>query len=492
MAMPFLSKSRFLAGLQCPLRLWYASYEPSLATEPSPLLKALFDTGHKVGALARERYPGGLLIRENHFHHDDAVRSTVEAMKRPEIPAIFEGAFTFDRIRIRADILERAGDSGWNLVEVKSGTSVKDENIYDVAIQDYVMTGLGFETKQAGILTLNREYVYDGQELNLDALFTFTDLKHQVDDMQHEISVEIRDLKAVLTEEAPPEVEPSRRCRRPYACEFLDHCRKGVPDYWVVELTGIRQDRLDELAIRGILDIQDIPESFDLTALQARIRECVINNAEYVGPDLGATLRQYKHPIHFLDFEAVAPAIPRYANTHPYQTLPFQWSDHILSDDDTLTHREYLCLDDKDPREEVAGTLLESLGKEGTICTYTAFESQIISELANYLPRYREGLQALSGRYRDLYDEIRGGYYHPDFRGSFSIKNVLPVLVPSMSYKALSIREGGQAGLEYLRMIDTETPPEDRERIQKELLEYCRQDTLAMVRIREELLKRAP
>lgn len=432
------------------------------------------------------------MIRENHFHHDDAVQSTVEAMKRPEIPAIFEGAFTFDAIRIRVDILERAGDSRWNLVEVKSGTSVKDENIYDVAIQDYVMAGLGIETKQAGILTLNREYVYDGQELNLEALFTFTDLKHQLDDMQHEISGEIRDLKAMLTEEAPPEIEPSRRCRRPYTCEFLDHCRKAVPDYWVVELTGIRQDRLDELAIRGILDIQDIPESFDLNPLQARIRECVINNAEYMGADLGPTLRQYKHPIHFLDFEAVAPAIPRYANTHPYQTLPFQWSDHILSDDGTLTHREYLCLDDKDPREEVARTLLESLGREGTICTYTTFESQVIAGLANYLPRYGKGLQALSGRYRDLYDEIRGGYYHPDFRGSFSIKNVLPVLVPSMSYTALSIREGGQAGLEYLRMIDTETPPEDRERIQKELLEYCRQDTLAMVRIREELLKRAP
>jgi hypothetical protein len=491
MPIPLLSKSRFLAGLQCPLRLWYASFEPDLASEPSSFQKALFDTGHRVGKLARERYPGGVLITEDHRHHQDAIRSTREALNSPQVSSIFEAAFTFDDIRIRTDILERAGRQLWNLIEVKSGTSVKDENVYDVAIQYYVLHGLGFEVRQAGILNLNREYLYDGRKLDLKELFVFTDLKERVREMQEEIASEIQNLKAMLAQEAPPRIDPSRHCRKPYPCEYFDHCGKGLPDYWVSELSGIRQDRLDELAMKGILDIRDMPESIELSALQARIRECVINNAEWVGADLGTALTDYEHPIHFLDFEAVAPAIPRYANTRPYQMLPFQCSDHILSEDDALTHREYLCVEDKDPREEVARTLLESLGKKGSICTYTAFESQVITDLANHLPQYRDQLDALLERCRDLYDEIRRGYYHPGLHGSFSIKNVLPVLVPSMSYEDLSIQEGGQAGLEYLRMIDPATPPREKETIRRALLEYCRKDTLAMVRIREVLLERA-
>ena len=492
MATPFfLSKSRFLAGLQCPLRLWYLLYEPALASEPSLFQKALFDTGRRIGELARERYAGGVLIGEDHVHHEDAIRSTEEVLKNSRVPAIYEAAFSFDEVRIRTDILERPTGGSWDLIEVKSGTSVRDENVCDVAVQYYVLVGLGLEIGQAGILCLNRGYLYDGEKLDLEALFTFNDLTEQIVARQSEVTGAIRELKAMLRQEAHPAIEPSRHCHRPYACEFFDHCRKRVPDHWVLQLSGIRQERLDELAIRGILDIQDIPQSVDLSALQARIRGCVVNDAEYLGADLGPTLKQYEYPIHFLDFEAVAPAIPRYANTHPYQIMPFQWSDHILSEGGTLTHKAFLCEEDKDPRIEAARTLLESLREEGTICTYTTFENQVISSLADHLPEYRDQLQALLGRCRDLYAEIRMNYYHPEFHGSFSIKNVLPVLVPSMSYADLSIQEGGQAGLEYLRTIDPETPLEERERIRRALLEYSRQDTLAMVRIREELLKRS-
>jgi len=263
-----------------------------------------------------------------------------------------------------------------------------------------------------------------------------------------------------------------------------------MPDHWVVELLGIRQERLDELAVQGITDIQDVPESFDLSMLQTRIRESVVHNSEYIGPELGSTLRECEYPIHFLDFETVAPPIPRYEGTHPFQTLPFQWSDHILTHDGGLTHRGYLCETDHDPREDVARTLLETLGDKGTIWTYTNFESQVISALAEHLARYRNRLQALPDRCRDLYAVIRRDYYHPAFHGSFSIKNVLPVLVPSMSYTGLSIQEGGQAGFAYLRMIDPETPAGEREEIRANLWVYCRQDTLAMVKIREELLER--
>jgi predicted RecB family nuclease len=487
---PLLSKSRFLAGLQCPLRLWYLCNEPEKAAPLSPFQKALFEMGRRIGTLARKRYPGGVLIDHARRGHMEAVRSTKRFLRKPDIPVIFEGAFTWDDVQIRADILERSGDKAWNLIEVKSGTSVKEEYLYDVAIQYHVVTGAGLSVDRAGILCLNGAYVYDGQDLDLESLFRFTDLTEPVREMQDDIRGWVKALKDVARQRTAPAVDPSRHCRRPYVCGFFEHCRKNMPNHWVVELLGIQQERLDELALQGISDIQDVPESFKLSMVQTRIRECVIHNKEYLGPELGPALREAEYPIHFLDFETVAQPIPRYAGTHPFETLPFQWSDHILADDGGLTHQAYLSENDHDPREDVARTLLEALGEKGTIWTYTNFESQVISDLAGRLARYQKQLQALLERCRDLYAVIRRDYYHPGFHGSFSIKNVLPVLVPSMSYGDLSIQEGGQAGFAYLRMIDPETPAAEREEIRAALWAYCRQDTLAMVKIREELLNR--
>jgi len=491
MTKAFLSKSRFLAGLQCPLRLWYGCYEPELASERSPAQKARLETGHKVGELARDRYAGGTLIDEDRDHQKEAVRSTQSAVKSSGIPSIYEGAFACGGVFIRADIVERSGNGAWNLIEVKSGTKVKEENVYDVALQHHVLRGLGFGLEQAGILNLNREYVYDGGEHDLAALFTFTDLMEKVTEMHEEVADRIAELKGILRRTEPPSVDPSRHCHDPYGCEFYDHCRKRMPEHWVLDLWRIQKDQVAQLGRMGISDIHGIPDFFPLSAVQARIRKCVINDTDYAGPELKTKLKERDYPIHFLDFETIAPAIPRYANTSPYQKLPFQWSDHILSREGSLAHREYLCLKDKVPSEEVAQTLLEALGDEGSICTYTTFENQVISHLANHVPRYRSELLALLDRCWDLCDVIRTEYYHPQFHGSFSIKNVLPVLVPSLSYENLPIQDGEQAGVEYLRTIDPETPPVQKERIRRDLLEYCGRDTLAMGEIREELLKRS-
>jgi predicted RecB family nuclease len=201
-------------------------------------------------------------------------------------------------------------------------------------------------------------------------------------------------------------------------------------------------------------------------------------------------LKKVEYPLHFLDFETVAPAIPRYPHTRPFQTVPFQWSDYLLHPDGSLEHREYLCGEDRDPREEFAGTLLDALGEKGTIFIYTAYEKEVAASLAEDLSPYREKLLALQARFRDLYAAVRKHFYHPEFHGSFSLKSVLPALVPAMKYESLAIQEGSLASLEYLRMLAPGTSPGEKERIRKDLLTYCGHDTLGMVTIREELLKR--
>jgi predicted RecB family nuclease len=486
---PLLSKSRFLAGLQCHLRLWYQCYDRDLAPEVSPSQQAVFDTGHEVGRLATRLYPDGVLIEEDHLHHKKAVRSTIKAMQNPAVQAIYEAAFFYDDVRIRADILKRTGNQSWSLLEVKSSTSVKDVYYPDVAVQYYVLGGCGLKISRAGILHINNQYVYDGPRLDLKALFAFKDLTDQVNAMQPEIPARLAALKAMLANSDAPDIKPSRHCSKPYDCEFWDHCTKDMPEFWVFNINGIGQTRLDELAGLGVEKIPDIPDTFPLNEIQNRIRTSVTRQQNFISDELHTELNKMQYPIHFLDFETVAPAIPRYAGTRPYQTIPFQWSDHILDADGRLTHREYLCSEDKDPREEFTHTLRNALETEGSIVIYTSYETGVLNSLIQHFPPYADALQSFIKRFIDLHAIIRNNYYHPKFYGSFSLKNVLPALLPEMTYDKLSIQDGIQAALEYLRMIDSSTSSEEKNRIRKDLLTYCGQDTLAMVKIREVLLK---
>ena len=487
---PMLSKSRFIAGLQCPLRLWYQCYNSELATKPPPSKQALFDMGHEVGRLATSLYTDGVPIEEDYLHHVEAEKSTLKAMSNKNVTAIYEAAFTYNRIRIRVDILERHDVKTWNLIEVKSSTSVKDVYKPDLGIQYYILKGLGIEIFSAGILHINNAYVYDGKQLDLNQLFYFSDFTDETVNRQGEFISQIKELQKILSWETPPNISPSRHCMNPYQCEFWEYCTSDMPEFWVMDLTGMNQKKFDQLTESGIEDISEIPDGFPLSALQERIRKCVANNQEYITPELEDELMGVEYPVQFLDFETFATAIPRYPNTRPYQTIPFQWSNHILFEDGRVKHVEYLSVEDKDPCEEFTTDLLETLGTRGTIFVYASYEKRIVYQLANQLPKFRDQLLDLLNRFKDLYALIRKNYYHPKFYGSFSLKAVLPVLVPSMNHGDLAIPEGSIASLEYLRMLDPATPSDEKAKIKQDLLIYCGYDTLAMVKIRGELLKK--
>lgn len=487
---PSLSKSRFMAGLQCPLRLWYLCYSPQLASPVSPGQEAIFEVGHQVGRLATLLYPGGILIEEAYFQHDKAVESTRKAIEDSDIPAIFEAAFVHEGVRVRVDILERLGAGRWNLIEVKSSTSVKQAYLPDLAVQRYVVQGSGETVQQCGILHLNNQYVFQGGDLELGGLFSFSDLTEQMEALEDEIPLRLDQLREMLSHTSPPDVQPSRLCRTPYVCEFLEHCTREKPEFWIMELSGISQERLDQLGEMNIEDIRDVPPSFPLTSLQTRIRDAVLSGRGYLASELADELQDVQYPVHFLDFETMGPAIPRYADTRPYQALPFQWSDHVLHEDGTIVHLEYLSDRDEDPRKAFAASLLEALGQKGTVFVFTMYEKEVIRQLADFLPQYRDLLLSTVHRFKDLHALVRKHAYHPGFHGSFSLKSILPALVPSMGYEDLAIQDGQHASVAYLRMLDPNTPPEERAEIKRALLAYCANDTLGLVRVREELLKR--
>ena len=488
---PMLSKSRFIAGLQCPLRLWYQCYHSELATKPPPGQQALFDTGHEVGRLATSLYINGVRIEEGYRHHVKAEKSTRNAMSKKNVAAIYEAAFTYDNIRIRVDILERHDATSWNLIEVKSSISVKDVYKPDIGIQYYILKGLGIKISSAGILHINNAYVYDGNRLDLNRLFYFSDLTEETVTRQEDIVSQIKKLQNILSWETPPNILPSKHCMTPYTCEFWEYCTSDMPEYWVMDLIGMTQDKFEQLVGLGIEDISEIPDEFPLSALQKRIKKCIADGQEFIAPELEDELMDVQYPLHFLDFETFASAIPRYPNTRPYQPIPFQWSDHILYEDGRVEHMEYLCVEDKDPCEEFTETLLETLGTGGTIFVYSNYEERMVNQLVDRFVDIRDQLLNLLDRFKDLHALIRKNYYHPEFYGSFSLKQVLPVLVPSMNHGNLNIQEGSLASIEYLRMLDPAIPADERTKIKHDLLTYCGYDTLGMVNIRNELLKRS-
>lgn len=481
-----LSKSKFLSGLQCHKRLYLEIHQRELASKPDEQTQAILDMGTAVGEEARRRFPDGILVKADHLHPTEALKRTAELLGDPSVPAIFEGAFEFDQVLVRVDILERLGQDGWRLLEVKSSTKVKDVHLDDLAIQSYVLAGAGVTLAGVGLMHINNQYVYPGGELDLERLFSLQDLTALVGGRLEVVPERLTTMKAMLAEQSAPAIEPDAHCHQPYDCPFWDHCTKDKPDRWIYHLPG-GERTFQQLAAQGIQTIDEIPAGFKLSILQRRVKD----NAEWVGPRLKAMLQTVQHPVHHLDFETFMPAIPRFPMTRPYQTIPTQWSNHIEIAEGIVQHREYLCLDPKDPREELAVALLESLGREGSICVYSSYERAILKGLAEALPSLRQDLAQVIARLWDLLPVIQEQYYHPQFEGSFSIKSVLPALVPSLGYGDLEIQEGGMAAQHYYRMVFEETDWVEKERLREALLKYCQRDTLAMVELRKTLFSRA-
>jgi hypothetical protein len=485
-----LSKSKFLSGLQCHKRLYLEIYHPELATEPDETTQALLDRGTAIGALARQRFPGGILVEADREHALRALDHTKALLADPRVPAIFEGAFLFDNVFIRVDILERIsagknGDSIWRLIEVKSSSRVKEVHLDDLAIQTYVIGGSGLILAQICLMHINTQYVYPGGELDVQQFFTVHDCTELVQMRLADVPSKLSEMKAMLADPTPPTIEPDGHCFSPYECPFWEHCTREKPERWIYHLPG-GDNTVRQLVSLGIQTIDDIPSDFNLTVWQRRVKE----NTEWVSPKLGLLLKTVRYPVHHLDFETFMPAIPKFPNTRPYQMIPIQWSNHVEYEDGRLEHDQYLSMDAKDPREELAVRLLESLGREGSICVYSDYERTVIGRLAEALPLLRQELLRLLGRLWDLHLIVRDHYYHPAFKGSYSIKTVLPA-VTNLSYDDLDIRDGECAARVYERMVFEETDWVEKLRLREALLKYCARDTLALVELRKALARKS-
>jgi hypothetical protein len=488
---PRLSKSKFLSGLQCHKRLYLEVHHPSLATKPDAATQAMFDMGTEVGELARSRFVGGVLVIAGYRQTEAALAQTAALIQDLTVSAIFEGAFFHGGVLIRADVLERVLTAegqfcGWRLIEVKSSTKIKDVHLEDLAVQSEVILGAGLTLVSVCLMHINTGYLYRDGAIDLKELFAIHDLSEAVALRRAEVPDRLAEMSRMLFQTQPPAIEPDRHCHTPYDCPFWEHCTKDKPARWIHYLPGSKQV-VSQLTQQGVTTIDEIPAGTKLSPVQRRVKE----NVEWVSAKLGPVLKAVQYPVHHLDFETVMLAVPRFSETRPYQALPVQWSNHIEQATGELRHEEFLHKDVSDPRKVLAESLLESLGSKGSICVYSPYERSVIEQLAEVLPSLRAPLRALVPRIWDLHPIVRDHYYHPLFDGSYSLKEILPALVPSLRYDDLAIREGGHAAAQYYRMVFIETDWVERATIEEALLQYCSRDTLAMVELRRALLEKA-
>lgn len=474
-----LSKSRLLDHLQCPRRLWLQKKRPELAIVDAAQQTRLH-IGNVVGDLARGLHPGGILIDGSDL--SQAVVATTALLAQGERWPLFETTFAADGVLVRNDLLlPKRG--GYHLAEVKSATGVKDYYLPDVAIQAYVTEAAGIPLKRISVVHIDNRFVYPGHE-DYRGLFTTADVTAEARALQAQVPDWIRAARETLAG-PEPEVAPGSQCTDPFACPFTGHCHPAAdPDAYPVEELPRAGQLADALRGEGFDDIRAVPRGRLRNAGHLLIWEALQAGHAILRPGAAAALAALPWPRYYLDFETLSPAVPMWAGTRPYQQVPFQWSCHAETLHHAVTQSGWLAEGSGDPRRGFVESLLEAIGPSGPVLVYNAgFERSRLVELAETFPEHAAALGSIIQRLVDLLPIARANYYHPDMRGSWSIKYVLPTIAPELDYSELEVAHGGMAQEAFGRLLDPGLDAAERQRLRNALLEYCGRDTLAMVEL---------
>ena len=480
-----LSKSTILRGIQCSKSLYLYKHNYELRSTDSSNQQSIFESGTEVGLLARNLFPDGVDASSNQgFKMKESVEKTRDYIDAGET-VIYEATFVYDDVLVAVDILVKTGDS-WNAFEVKSSTSISDTNILDAAVQYHTIDNSGINLNDISIIYINNSYIKNGQ-LEVDRLFSIESVLENVIIKQADIQLEIQRLKEVINAPTVPEIGIGEHCLVPYACDFKEHCWKHIPKYSVFDISRLKKAKKFELYDNGILTLDDVFNSeTKLSQNQALQVTAEIEGRTHINKQkIGEFIAELRYPLYYLDFEAINPAIPLYDNTKPYQQVVFQYSLHIQdSADSALIHKEYLAEPSENPQSRFVEQLIDECGTDGDILVYNiGFERSRLKELMEIYPDSADKLESIINRLTDLMIPFsKKWYYTPEMRGSYSIKAVLPALVPELSYNDLVIQEGGTASNTFLSMIYNKYEG-DVEKTRLHLLKYCELDTLAMVKI---------
>ncbi|GAC1410015.1 MAG: hypothetical protein NVSMB53_03400 [Gemmatimonadaceae bacterium] len=477
-----LTKRTFLAGAQCLKRMWWEMYDPSAPeTRPSLVSRFRMDEGAKVGVLARTYVPGGRLILHGGRSMNTILDESREALADPSVPAIYECAVMAESTLVFPDILERV-PGGFALVEVKSKTSVSQQrDIPDVAIQAHVLRAAGIPIVRCELMHLSRDCVYP----DLSNLFARADVTTLVEARLQTLDQELRNQLTTARLPMAPNVTIGPQCKRPDPCPFMDRCWPVAPTDHVSTLYRVTEKSLAEFAASGWQSIRDLPDDVKLGAIAGRQRRALREGHRVVEREtLLSAMKTLTYPVAHIDFETIQPAIPVWDGCRPYDQVPVQFSCHLVNADHTEKHTQWLFDGKGDPRPGMAAAILEACKPAATVTAYSAqFERGCIELVAAACPEQAALLKGIADNLVDLQPIVRENVYDEKFGGSFSIKKVVPALVPDLSYDDLPIAEAETASVQLARIIlgGSTVHPEEREELRQALLKYGERDTKAMV-----------
>ena len=487
-----LSKSKYVRGLQCPKMLWMDKYMPEQAHE-NPNLEAIFATGNIVGDLAMQ-YFGEYDLVDFDLGIDSMLRQTQKFINNGS-RNIAEASFYVDNLFCSVDILHK-NPYGWDIVEVKSSTAVHDVYLDDMAFQLYVLTKAGLNITGVYNMHLNSNYVRYG-DLDLHQLFVFEDCTEICMFKQSDVEQNIAGIcrYMAMADDFEPEKDIDICCESPYECAYKGYCSRHLPKQSVFNISRLSTNKKYELYHNGIVSFEDVfmkaPKLSDKQWMQV--------DAEYKNlpphiDKLGikSCLEQYTYPIYYLDFETYQQPVPMFDDSRPYQQIPFQYSLHIQYEKGgELEHREFLGDPTKDPRRALCEQMCHDIPKDACVLVYNeSFEKTRIREMAADLPDLAEDLMRIHDSIKDLMLPFQKKYfYSKELEGRYTIKIVLPTLCPNdpeLDYHNLDgIHNGGEAMNAYPDLVNH--TPEEQAIIRKNLLAYCKLDTIAMVKVLEKL-----
>jgi hypothetical protein len=372
----------------------------------------------------------------------------------------------------------------YDIYEIKSGTSIKTEHKYDVTFQHLIARAALPQLHKLYLVHVNGEYVKNG-EIDINQLFVIEDMADTIDKLDESVYLLRSDARNILKADQPPLDE---RCCKPKECPCPDLCFPNLPEYSIYDLPNARKKTYDELQDMGITELAKIPSTFRLSPRQKAVHQSMLQqkaliNTEKIAEELGAL----QYPLYFLDYETFGPGLPLHDGYKPYQHITFQYSLFVVESeqDDEPQHYEFLAIDGAECSGALCESMLSQIGPEGTVIVWhKPFEMGRNKELAELQPEFAKALLSINDRVYDLKDIFAKSYYADyRFHGSASIKDVLPVLVPELSYDELDIKKGDIAMTKWYEMVYGELSEEEKEKIRYDLKMYCKLDTLAMVEV---------
>lgn len=484
-----LSKTDYILYRECPKNAWYKIHRPDVffQSELTEFEKSIIETGNEVESAARKLFPAGILIEGRDAKAREATRDYI-AKKQG---VLFQPIFVKDGYLAAVDILKYEPETGgYSVYEVKATNDIdKKTHYHDLTFQVNLLKKCGLKINKANLIHLNPDYVRSG-ELNVSELFKIVDATAAAEELADGVNAEMAEALEYVSRDSEPEGHCSCIYKgRSSHCSTFNHANPDVPEYGVHDIAriGNSKAKLKELIDNNIFRLDKIPAGFELTDNQQRQVDAYVLDKVFIEKErIAEEFKSLIFPLYFLDYETFPAAIPRFDGFSPYNQIPFQYSLHVLkSPDGEPEHREFLRIEPGDPSASFAESLQKHIGETGSVIIWhKSFECARNDEIAARIPAAKEFMDSLKARVYDLEDIFKKQYHtHKDYKGSTSIKKILPVLAPGLSYKELEIQEGGSAANAWDKITSGSFSGAEKEKAVSDLKIYCERDTYAMYAI---------